>query len=228
MAKLEWDKTGERLYYTGVKKGVIYKQVAGAYPAGEAWNGLVSVTESPSGAEATALYANDQKYVEMLSLEEFGFSIEAYMYPDAFAECNGEAALATGVTVGQQARKAFGMTYTTTIGNDEVGTDYGYIVHLVYGAKAAPSEKAHTSINDSPEAETMSWECTTTPVPINGYKSAAHIAIDSTKADATQLAALEAILYGTDDTEARLPLPAEVITIFGGTTGDDEGTEAEG
>lgn len=223
MAKLVWDQTGERLYHTGVKKGVIYPQVKGAYPAGEAWNGLVSVTESPSGAEPTALYANDQKYLEMTSLEEFGFSLEAYMYPDAFKECNGEASLATGVTIGQQTRKAFGMTYTTTIGNDEVGNEYGYIIHIVYGAKAAPSERAHTSINDSPEAETMSWECTTTPVAIDGHKASSHIAIDSTKADKDKLAALEAILYGGDDTEARLPLPAEIMTIFGAAGG--EGTE---
>lgn len=222
MAKLVWDQTGERLYHTGVKRGVVYPQVKGLYPAGEAWNGLVSVTESPSGAEATPLYANDQKYLEMTSLEEFGFSLEAYMYPDAFAECNGEASIATGVTVGQQTRKAFGMTYTTTVGNDEVGNDYGYIIHIVYGAKAAPSERAHTSINDSPEAETMSWECTTTPVAIDGYKAASHIAIDSTKADKTQIAALEAILYGSEDTEARLPLPAEIMTIFGKAS---EGTE---
>lgn len=224
MAKLVWDQTGERLYHTGVKKGVVYPQVKGAYPAGEAWNGLVSVTESPSGAEPTALYANDQKYLEMTSLEEFGFSLEAYMYPDAFAECNGEASLATGVTVGQQTRKAFGMTYTTTIGNDEVGNEYGYIIHIVYGAKAAPSERAHTSINDSPEAETMSWECTTTPVEINGHKAASHIAIDSTKADKDKIAALEAILYGTEDAEARLPLPAEIMTIFGAAA-SEEGTE---
>lgn len=220
MAVLVWDQNGERLYHTGVKKGVVYPQVSGAYPKGAAWNGLTAVNESPSGAEATPLYANDQKYLELTSLEEFGFSIEAYMYPDEFAECNGEAALATGVMVGQQTRKPFGMSYVSTVGNDEVGNDYGYIIHLVYGAKAAPSERAHATINDSPEAETMSWECTTTPVAVPGHKAAAHIAIDSTKVDAGKLAALEAILYGSESEEARLPLPEEVITIFSdGTEG---------
>lgn len=221
MSALVWDQNGERLYYTGVKKGVVYPQVKGAYPVGEAWNGLISVTESPSGAEPTALYANDQKYLELTSLEEFGFSIEAYMYPDSFAACNGEASLATGVVVGQQTRTPFGMSYVTTVGNDEAGNDYGYILHLVYGAKAAPSERAHTSINDSPEAETMSWECTTTPAAVPGHKAAAHISIDSTKVDKEKLAALEAILYGSESAEARLPLPAEIITIFG-TTGEEE------
>ena len=220
MAVLVWDQNGERLYHTGVKKGVVYPQVSGAYPKGAAWNGLTAVNESPSGAEATPLYANDQKYLELTSLEEFGFSIEAYMYPDEFAECNGEAALAAGVMVGQQTRKPFGMSYVSTVGNDELGNDFGYIIHLVYGAKAAPSERAHATINDSPEAETMSWECTTTPVAVPGHKSAAHIAIDSTKVDAEKLKALEAILYGSESEEARLPLPEEVITIFSdGTEG---------
>lgn len=216
MSKLVWDQAGERKYYTGVKKGVVYPQVSGAYPKGAAWNGLISVTESPSGAEATPLYANDQKYLELMSLEEFGFSIEAYMYPDEFAACDGSAEIVAGVKVGQQTRQAFGLSYVTTVGNDESGNDYGYLLHLVYGAKAAPSERAHTSINDSPEAETMSWECTTTPVEIEGFKSAAHIEIDSNKVNAEKLAALEAILYGSESEEARLPLPSELVTILKG------------
>jgi hypothetical protein len=214
MAKLTWDATGERLYETGVKQGVLYIPTNGVYSKGVAWNGLTAVTESPSGAEATALYADDIKYLNLMSNEEFGCTIEAYTYPDEFAQCDGSAALATGVKIGQQARKIFGLCYRTTLGNDVDGNDHGYKLHLVYGALAAPSEKAYSTINDSPEAITFSWEVTTTPVAVTGFKPTAHIEIDSTSADATKLAALEDILYGTESEEARLPLPDEIKTLM--------------
>ena len=214
MAKIEWDKTGERLYETGVKNGVLYVQVDGAYPKGVAWNGLTAVTESPSGAEATPLYADDIKYLNVLSAEEFGATIEAYTYPDEFAECDGSASLATGVMIGQQARKTFGLCYRTTIGNDTEGNDHGYKLHIIYGALAAPSEKAYATINDSPEAITFSWEVTTTPVNVTGAKPTASITIDSTKATPEKLTALEKILYGDAEVEARLPLPDEIKTLF--------------
>lgn len=215
MAKLIWDQTGDRLYETGVKNGVLYPQGAdGAYPKGVAWNGLTAVTESPSGAEASPLYADDIKYLELMSNEEFGGTIEAYTYPDEFAACDGSAELAPGVKLGQQPRKAFGFSYKTTLGNDVEGNDYGYKLHLVYGAKAAPSEKAYATINDSPEAITLSWEFTTTPVAVEGFKPTSHIEIDSTKVDAEKLAALEAILYGTESEEAKLPLPSEVAELM--------------
>ena len=212
--KLSWDKSGERFYETGVKNGVLYVQNAGAYPKGVAWNGLTAVTESPSGAEATPLYADDIKYLELTSEEEFGGTIEAYTYPDEFAECDGSAELATGVKISQQKRKAFGLVYKTTLGNDEDGNDHGYKLHLVYGCKAAPSEKAYATINDSPEAITFSWEFTTTPVAVTGHKPTAHIEIDSTKADPTCLAALEAKLFGTETDDPKLPLPDEVKTLM--------------
>lgn len=212
--KLSWDNSGERLYETGVKNGVLYVQNAGKYPKGVAWNGLTAVTESPSGAEATPLYADDIKYVELTSEEEFGGTIEAYTYPDEFAECDGSAELVKGVKIGQQKRKVFGLVYKTTLGNDEDGNDHGYKLHLVYGCKAAPSEKAYATINDSPEAITFSWEFTTTPVAVAGHKPTAHIEIDSTKADSTCLAALEAKLFGTESDEPQLPLPDEVKTLM--------------
>lgn len=212
--KLSWDNSGERLYETGVKNGVLYVQNAGKYPKGVAWNGLTAVTESPSGAEATPLYADDIKYVELTSEEEFGGTIEAYTYPDEFAECDGSAELVKGVKIGQQKRKVFGLVYKTTLGNDEDGNDHGYKLHLVYGCKAAPSEKAYATINDSPEAITFSWEFTTTPVAVAGHKPTAHIEIDSTKADSTCLAALEAKLFGTETDEPQLPLPDEVKTLM--------------
>lgn len=212
--KLSWDNSGERLYETGVKNGVLYVQNAGKYPKGVAWNGLTAVTESPSGAEATPLYADDIKYLELTSEEEFGGTIEAYTYPDEFAECDGSAELATGVKISQQKRKAFGLAYRTTIGNDEDGNDHGYKLHLVYGCKAAPSEKAYATINDSPEAITFSWEFTTTPVAVTGHKPTAHIEIDSTKADPTCLAALEAKLFGSQSEDPQLPLPDEVKTLM--------------
>ena len=217
MAKIEWDKTGERLYETGVKNGVLYVQEGGTYGKGVAWNGLTAVTESPSGAEATPLYADDIKYLNLLSTEEFGATIEAYTYPDEFAACDGSAALADGVMIGQQARKTFGLCYRTTIGNDTNGNDYGYKLHIIYGALAAPSEKAYATINDSPEAITFSWEVTTTPVNVTGAKPTASITIDSTKATPEKLAALEDILYGKDGepgNEPRLPLPDEIKTLM--------------
>ena len=214
MSKLVWDQTGERYYETGVKNGVLYPQVSGAYPKGVAWNGLTAVTESPSGAEATPMYADDIKYLNLMSAEEFGATIEAYTYPDEFAECDGSASLVEGVVIGQQPRKAFGFSYKSTVGNDTEGTDHGYKLHLVYGAMAAPSEKAYATINDSPEAITFSWEITTTPVTVAGFKPTATVTIDSTKVDATKLAALEEILYGSDDEEARLPLPDEIATLM--------------
>lgn len=220
MAKLKWDETGKRLYETGTKMGVLYPQNEdGAYPKGVAWNGLMSVTESPSGAEASALYADDAKYLELYSNEEFGFTIGAYTYPDEFAECDGSAELAPGVGIGQQPRKAFGLSYRTIIGNDTKGSDYGYKLHLVYGAKASPSERSYASVNDSPEALELSWECTTTPVPVTGHKPSAHIEIDSTKIDGKKLTKIEEMLYGKDGetgtaTEPKLPLPDEIIQIL--------------
>ena len=215
MAKLVWDKTGERYYETGVKQGVLYPmQEGGVYTKGVAWNGLTAVTESPSGAEATALYADDIKYLNLLSTEEFGCTIEAYTYPDEFAECDGSASLAAGVNIGQQKRKTFGLCYRTVLGNDVDNNDYAYKLHLVYGCLASPSEKAYATINDSPEAITFSWEVTTTPVAVTGFKPTACITIDSTKANAEKLTALEAILYGATETEARLPLPDEVATLM--------------
>lgn len=215
MSKLVWDATGERLFETGVKNGVLYVQEAGAYPKGVAWNGLTAVTESPSGAEATPLYADDIKYLNLMSTEEFGATIEAYMYPDEFAVCNGEVEIAKGVKIGQQKRKTFGMCYRTVIGNDVDGNNHGYKIHIIYGALAAPSEKAYATINDSPEAITFSWEVSTTPVTVEGFEPTASLVIDSTTVDAEKLALLEAELYGTEDKEARLPLPDEIATIIG-------------
>lgn len=215
MSKLVWDATGERFYETGVKMGVLYVQEAGAYPKGVAWNGLTAVTESPSGAEATPLYADDIKYLNLMSNEEFGATIEAYTYPDEFAVCNGELELTAGVNIGQQARKTFGMCYRTVVGNDVDSNDHGYKLHLIYGALAAPSEKAYATINDSPEAITFSWEVSTTPVNVTGHKPTAYISIDSRKADKAKLAALEAVLYGSESEEARLPLPDEIATLMG-------------
>lgn len=215
MAALTWDETGKRFYETGVRRGVLYVQDnSGTYPAGVAWNGLTAVTESPSGADSNPLFADDIKYLDLRSAEEFGATIEAYTYPDEFAECDGTAELTDGVTIGQQARKSFGLCYRTVLGNDIVNDAYGYKLHLIYGATAAPSEKGYQTVNDSPEAITFSWELTTTPVNVTGMKPTAIITIDSTKANATKLAALEAILYGGENTTARLPLPDEVKTLM--------------
>lgn len=236
MSKIVWDQTGERFYETGVKNGVLYVRGASAegkspYQGGVAWNGLTAVTESPSGAEATPLYADDIKYLNLMSNEEFGGTIEAYTYPDEFKACNGEVDLIPGLTVGAQGRKTFGFCYRTTLGNDELGNDYGYKLHLVYGALAAVSEKAYATINDSPEAITFSWEFTTTPVEVGtitvdgkpvALKPTACITIDSTKFsgdNASKLKALEDALYGTESAEAYLPLPAEVYTLLGGAAG---------
>lgn len=214
MSKLVWDQSGERFYETGVKNGVLYIPTSGVYSKGVAWNGLTAVTESPSGAEPTALYADDIKYLSLTSAEEFGATIEAYTYPEEFGECDGSASLAAGVSIGQQARKTFGLSYKTTIGNDVDGNEHGYKLHLIYGCLAAPSEKAYATINDSPEAITFSWEVTTTPVNVTGHKPTACITIDSTKADPTKLAALEVKLYGSESTEASLPLPDEIAEMF--------------
>ena len=213
MPRLTWDDLGKRFYETGVKQGVLYPQVGGAYPKGVAWNGLTAVTESPSGAEPTPLYADDIKYLELTSNEEFGCTIEAYTYPDEFKACNGEATLAEGVTIGQQTRVPFGFCYKTVLGNDEKKNDYGYKLHLVYGATASVSEKAFQTINDSPEAITFSWEVTTTPVAVKGFKPTAVLTIDSTTIAADKLTALEDILYGKDEAEARLPLPDEIAEL---------------
>ena len=227
--RLVWDKTGERHYETGVSQGVLYPQSTdGTYPKGVAWNGLTTVTESPSGAEATPLYADNIKYLNLMSTEEFGATIEAYTYPDEFAECDGSAAIGKGVMIGQQKRKTFGMCYKTAYGNDVDGTDYGYKLHIIYGALASPSEKAYATINDSPEAITFSWEVTTTPVSVTGFQPTASIVIDSTKADPTKLKALEDILYGKDadgsGTPAavapRLPLPDEIATLMPSDSGE--------
>ena len=215
MAKIKWDETGEKIYETGVKNGVLYlPDETGAYVKGVAWNGLTAVTESPSGAESTPLYADDIKYVELFSAEEFGATLECYTYPDEFAECDGSAEPTPGVIIGQQNRKTFGLCYRTTLGNDVKGNEFGYKLHLIYGAKASPSEKSYSTINDSPEAITFSYEITTTPVNVTGHKPTASLTINSTKVEAGKLQQLEALLYGGDSTEAKLPLPDEVINLL--------------
>ena len=217
MAKLVWDESGKRLYETGVEKGVLYVQGEnGQYQQGVAWNGLTAVTESPSGAEPTALYADDIKYLELFSAEEFGATIEAYTYPAEFEACDGSASLGEGVTIGQQDRKAFGLCYRTVVGNDVKGNEHGYKIHLVYGAKAKPSEKAYATVNDSPEAVTFSWEVTTTPVNVAGFKPTASVTIDSTKIQPEKLKLIEDKLYGTASEEATLPLPDEIKQIITG------------
>lgn len=217
MAAITWDATGERLFETGVDHGVLYPiSSSGTYNNGVAWNGLSAITESPSGAEATAVWADNIKYVNLLSAEEFGATVEAYTYPDEFAICDGTAELVDGVIVGQQARKVFGLCYRTKIGNDVDGNDHGYKLHIIYGAQASPSEKAYSTINDSPEAISFSWELTTTPVNVTGMNATSYLVIDSTKCDAEKLAALEKILYGSaePDTAPRLPLPDEIKTLM--------------
>ena len=217
MAKLVWDESGKRVYETGVRNGVLDVQGEnGEYQKGVAWNGLTAVTESPSGAEPTALYADDIKYLELFSAEEFGATIEAYTYPEEFEACDGSASLGTGVTIGQQDRKAFGICYRTVVGNDVKGNEHGYKLHLVYGAKAKPSEKAYATVNDSPEAVTFSWEVTTTPVNVAGFKPTASVTIDSTKIQPDKLKAIEDKLYGTQDQEPTLLLPDEIAQIVKG------------
>lgn len=218
MTKLAWDQVGTRRYETGVDHGVLYlPNDVGAYVSGYAWNGLVSVTESPSGAEASPQYADNIKYLNLVSAEEFSATVEAYTYPDEFAVCDGTAELSPGIYVGQQNRTTFGLSYRTKVGNDLQGTAFGYKLHLVYGGLAAPSEKAYGTINDSPEAATFSWEISTTAVEVPGYGPSATLTLDSTKVDATALAQLEDILYGTPGVDPRLPLPAEVAALFEGT-----------
>lgn len=216
MAKLEWDKTGERLFETGVSKGVLYVYDSSTkkYGTGVAWNGLTAVTESPSGAEPTALYADNIKYLNLLSTEDFAATVEAYMSPEEFDACDGSATIVKGVQIGQQKRKTFGMAYRTEIGNDTDGTEHGYKIHLIYGALAAPTEKAYNTVNDSPEAMTLSWELSTTPVEVEGFKPTASLVIDSTKVDKEKLVALEKKLYGDADLEPTLLLPNEIVTLL--------------
>lgn len=221
MSKIVWDQNGEKLYETGVEQVALYPQENGAYPKGVGWNGITAVNFTPSGAEPTKLYANDRVYLTMMSLEELGLTIEAYMYPDEFAACDGSASVATGVYVGQQPRKQFGLVAKTLIGSDTEGTAHGYKLHIVYGALASPSENSNATVNDSPEAKTMSWECSTTPVEMpNGLKASSYICIDSTTVDETKLADLEAILYGDADTEPTLPMPATIFTTLGVTSAE--------
>ena len=222
---LEWDKTGEHVYEAGVDRGVLYVMDAnGAYPEGVAWNGLTSISESPSGAEANAIYADNIKYLNLFSAEEFGATIEAYTYPDEFALCDGSSALLAGVMIGQQPRKTFGLCYRTVVGNDVAGESYGYKIHIIYGAMASPSEKAYQTINDSPEAITLSWELNTTPVNVTGHKPTATLVIDSTKTTTGKMTAIEQVLYGTpasgstEAVAARLPLPDEIATIMNAAT----------
>lgn len=213
--RLTWDDAGKRLYETGVKQGVLYPQDDnGAYPKGVAWNGLTAVTESPEGAEPTPLYADDIKYLNLLSTEEFKATVEAYTYPDEFAECDGSGSLVEGVTIGQQDRKTFGLSYRTSLGNDVKGNEYGYKLHIVYGCLAAPSEKAYATVNDSPEAITFSWEVSTTPVNVTGFKPTASLVLDSVKLGTAKMKAIEDVLYGSSTAEARLPLPDEIKSII--------------
>ena len=215
MSKIVWDAIGDHTFETGVRNGVLYlKGVEGAYNTGVAWNGLTSVSESPEGAEPTDLYADDVKYLTLMSAENFKATIEAYTYPVEFEECDGSATIANGVVIGQQSRKPFGLCYRTAIGNDTDGNEHGYKLHIVYGCQASPSEKQYSTINDSPEAITFSWEVNTTPVNVTGKKPTATLIIDSTKADKAKLTALEAILYGSESTEPRLPLPDEIATLM--------------
>lgn len=225
MSKLVWDAIGEHMFETGIDHGVLYPAEGGTYPKGYAWNGLTSISESPSGAEDSSLYADNIKYLTLKSAEEFGMTIEAYTYPDQWEECDGTATLATGVKIGQQTRKRFGLSYRTRIGNDVEGDALGYKLHLVYGCSASPSERGYQTVNDSPEAISFSWTITTTPVTLDGYKPVSLITIDSTKVDSDKLTTLEEKLYGTDGgsgsvapvgpgTDAYLPLPSEVKSIF--------------
>lgn len=213
--KLVWDQVGERLYETGVNQCALYPLSSlGTYPMGYAWNGITAITENPSGAEATPLYADNMKYLNLMSAETFGATIEAYTYPKEFEACDGSASIANGVTIGQQPRETFGLCYKTLIGNDTENNKHGYKLHIIYGALATPSEKAYASVNDNPEAITFSWEVTTTPVNVEGFEPTATITIDSTKADSVKLKALEEILYGSNSADPRLPLPDEIATLM--------------
>ena len=219
--KIVWDETAKRFYETGISKGVLYPvQENGQYTKGVAWNGLTGVTESPSGAEPTALWADDIKYLTLTSAEEYGGTITAYTYPDEFGECDGSAEVAVGVSIGQQNRKVFGLCYRTVLGNDVNRNEYGYKLHIIYGAQASPSDQEHSTINDNPDAIEFSWEFSTTPVSVPGFKPTASMTVDSTKVPKDKLAALEDILYGTDDAEPRLPMPDEIITMMADGTGE--------
>lgn len=218
MSRLVWDQIGERTYESGIDRVVLYKQEEGAYPAGEPWNGVTALNITPEGAEPTPLYANNSKYLTLMSAEDVNYTIEAYAYPEGFTACNGFKEIAPGVLIAQQTRVAFGIAARSFIGNDTKQTAYGYKLHLLYNSLASPSEQPHATINEDPEVDPMSWECSTTPVDVDGTATTAYICIDSTKVDAAKLAELEAILYGFDEEEARLPLPAEVISIIGKTT----------
>lgn len=218
MSKLVWDQTGEKLFETGIEQVALYPQESGTYPLGVAWNGITALNITPSGAEPTDLYANNKKYLTLMSVETLGGTIEAYTYPDEFAACDGSAELVDGVFLGQQARKPFGIVGKTLIGDDVEGTKKGYKLHIIYGCLASPSEKSNATVNDSPEAQTMSWEFNTTPVAVEGFEPTSYICIDSTKADATKLAALEKVLYG-DTEDARLPLPSEIKEIMESAAG---------
>lgn len=218
-APLVWDKTGEKIYETGVSNVAMYKAVNGTYPLGVAWNGVTAITESPSGAEANAVYADNIKYANLIAAEEFGATIEALTYPDEFAECNGEASLVDGVSIGQQTRKPFGLAWKSLIGNDTDGTEFGYKIKLAYGLVAAPSERANNTVNESPETMTMSWELKSTPVEVTGHKPTSIVTIDSSKFKTedqkSKLAAFEKVLFGSDTANARLPLPDEIATLIG-------------
>ena len=224
-APLVWDETGKKLFETGVSNVALYPQdTTGVYGTGVAWNGVTNISESPSGAEATTLWANNGKYLNLYSVEEYASSIEAYTYPDEFAECDGSAEIAKGVSIGQQTRKSFGLAYKTLIGSDTDGNDHGYKLHLVYGCKAAPSERSHATVNDSPEALSFSWEISTTPVSVTGHKPTASVEIDSTKVDKSKLTAFEKILFGSDEAAARLPLPDEVASLFAAASSEGQAT----
>lgn len=217
MARVVWNEVGKHYYETGVDRGMLYPQNAGAYPKGVVWDGLISVSEKPSGAEATPFYAGNIKYLNLLSKEEFAATVEAFTYPDEFAECDGSAEMLPGVKLGQQPRKPFGMCYRTLIGNDTDNTNHGYYLHIIYGAYAAPSEKGYTTINESPDAITFSWELTTTPVSVANHEPTASVTIDSRTITAENLKKLEDVLYGSADKEPKLPLPDEIASLIGET-----------
>lgn len=219
MSKLVWDQTGSKLFETGIEKAVLFVMKNGAYEKGVAWSGVTSVSEKPSGAEDTPLYADNIKYLNLKSNEEFGATIEAYMYPDEWEQCDGSAELATGVTIGQQARSKFALAYVTKIGNDTDLNDHGYKIHIIYNAQAAPSEKQYQTVNDSPEAITFSWEISTTPENVTGFKPTANVVIDSTKVDAGKLKTFEDMLYGSESTESQLMLPDAIMAHFKTTAG---------
>ena len=224
--KLVWDKVGEHFYETGVDHGVLYPiQADKTYSKGVAWNGLTNVSQSPSGAEETKLFADNIKYLSLRSAEDYGATIEAYTYPDEWAECDGSAEIAKGVNASQQGRKTFGFSYRTLLGNDTDGTDYGYKIHIVYGCTASPSERAYATVNDSPEAIQFSWEISSIPVEVPGFKPSAHLEIDSTKCSAEALKAIEDVLYGTEEVEASLPMPKKIMELVEENTNTETNTE---